>query len=119
MALIFAVIVRGGYLKLKNLSLSISGVVPKPTGKVAQNGEMLGTVDHNGRVRTLRGHGPPLAAIAGHDRQIGQGERMRRPLVARYVLPSVWLIIIHLLIIIKSRLINDNAILSVDKEMTR
>jgi hypothetical protein len=74
---------------------SFSGVVPKPTGQVAQNGEMLGTVDHHGRVRTLRGHGPPLAAIAGHDRQIGKGKRMRRPLVTRYVPLIFSLFLIH------------------------
>jgi hypothetical protein len=56
---------------------------------------MLGTVDHHGRVRTLRGHGPPLAAIAGHDRQIGKGKRMRCPLVTRYVHLIFSLFLIH------------------------
>jgi hypothetical protein len=53
---------------------------------MAQNGEMLGTIDDNGRIRTLRGHGPSLVAIAGHDRQISQRKRMRRTLVTRYVI---------------------------------
>ena len=63
---------------------------------MAQNGEMLGTIDHNGRIRTLRGHGPSLVAIAGHNRQIGQGKRMRRTLVTRYVIFTPYVIDLYI-----------------------
>ncbi len=62
----------------------LTGLVPESTGQVAQNGKVLGTVDHHGRIRTLRRHGPPLAPFTGHDRQIGQRKRMRRTLATWY-----------------------------------
>ena len=61
----------------------IEGVVPEPAGQVAQDGEMLGPFDHHGRVRTVRRYGPTLAPSAGNHRQIGQRERMRRPVASR------------------------------------
>lgn len=63
---------------------SCTGLVPEQASQVAQNGEMLGTFDDNGRVWTVRRHGPPFAAAAGDDRQVGQRERVRRAVAARY-----------------------------------
>lgn len=46
-----------------------TGLVPKPSSEVAEDGEVLGTVHHHGRVRALRGHGATLAAATGDDPQ--------------------------------------------------
>lgn len=62
----------------------MTGLVPEPTGQVAQDGEMLGTIDHHGGVRPLRRHGPPFTTSTRDNRQIGQGKRMRRTLATRY-----------------------------------
>ena len=63
-------------------------MVPEPTGQVAQVGEDVGPQQHHGRVRAVRGHGPPLAAAAGEHRQVGRGghRRFERPLAARWVI---------------------------------
>ena len=61
----------------------VAGLVPEPAGQVAQDGEVLGPVDHHGRVRPVRRHGAPLSAAAGDHRQVGQGERVRRALASR------------------------------------
>ena len=55
-----------------------AGVVPEPARQVAQDGEDVAAVEwwlqlqHHGRVRTLRRHGPPLAASAPLHRPAGR-----------------------------------------------
>ena len=50
---------------------------------MAQDGEVLGPVDHHGGVWAVRGHGAPLAAPAGDHPQQRQGQRRRRALATR------------------------------------
>lgn len=52
---------------------------------MAEDGEVLGAVDHHGGVRPVRGHGPALPPTAGDHPQECQGERVCRPLAPRYV----------------------------------
>jgi len=58
-------------------------VVPEPTGQVAEDREVLGKIDDNGRVRAVRRHGQTFVTVAGDHPEERQGERVRRAVAAR------------------------------------
>jgi hypothetical protein len=58
------------------------GMVPKPAGKVAQNGEVLGPQHHHGGVWAVRRHGAPLPATPRDHPEERQGEQRVRGTLA-------------------------------------
>lgn len=62
---------------------SVAGVVSKPKGEVAQDGEVLGQKYHNGGVRFIRGDGPTFPATSGDHFEECQGERVRCTVAVR------------------------------------
>lgn len=51
---------------------------------MAQDREVLGSIDDNGRVRALRGDGASLTSAARHHPEVGERERMRCAMAVRY-----------------------------------
>lgn len=50
---------------------------------MAEDGKMLGTQHHHGRIWAVRRHGQALAAAARNDSKERQGERRRGAVAAR------------------------------------